>query len=478
MMKRTRLKNFLLISVLIAATGVAMAYSSNTISDLRSNWVPGPSRHHAGDDGILRVSGHLIQNKVLQGSEGHVGLNLTLQAAELPATDDWGVRNVDMVIVLDRSGSMKGRKIEDARRAVLELLSSLSAEDRFALITYSDGVHITSGLSNVTDANRVRIVSAVNTIRAGGGTNLGAGLQAGIGILISQNHHTNAAKVILISDGLANKGLTDVEALSDIAAVAVEKEFAVSTVGVGVDFNEHLMTAIADRGTGSYYYLENPAAFAEVFQKEFYNTQTAAVTGVKIQIPMNSGITLADAAGYPILIQNDHLVFYPGNLRSGQTRKLFLSLKVPTNSQKTFELDKIKLSYQYGNRAYETALEKSFKIACVNDQKKVYSSINKTSWSQKVINEDFNRLKQEVAADIKSGKKQRALKKIDEYYEEREAVNAEVGSAHVAENLDKDLKELKTFVKDTFEGAPAAVQQKQKSNAKTLQFEGYSGRRQ
>jgi len=373
---------------------------------------------------------------------------------------------------------MKGRKIKDARRAVLELLSSLSAEDRFALITYSDGVHIASGLSNVTAANRVRIASAVNTIQAGGGTNLGAGLQAGIDILISPNHHTNAAKVILISDGLANKGLTDVKALSDIAAVAVEKEFAVSTVGVGVDFNEHLMTAIADRGTGSYYYLENPAAFAEVFQKEFYNTQTAVVTGVKIQIPMNSGITLSDAAGYPIINQDDHLVFFPGNLRSGQTRKLFLTLKVPTNSQKTFEIEGIKLSYQYGNRAYQTALAESFKIACVDDQKKVYSSINKTSWSQKVINEDFNRLKQEVAADIKSGKKQRALKKIDKYYEEREAVNTAVGSAHVAENLDKDLKELRTFVKDTFEGAPAAVQQKQKSNAKTLQFEGYRGRRQ
>ena len=477
-MKRTRMKKFLLISVLIAATGVAMAYSSNTISVLRSNWIPGPSRKHAGDDAILGVSGHLIQNKVLQGSDGTVGLNLTLQVAELPATDGGETRNVDMVIVLDRSGSMKGRKIEDARRAVLELLSSLSAQDRFALITYSDGVHIASGLSKVTAANRVRLASAVNTIRAGGGTNLGAGLQAGIDTLISPNHHTNAAKLILISDGLANKGLTDVKALSDIAAVAVEKEFAVSTVGVGVDFNEHLMTAIADRGTGNYYYLENPAAFAEIFQKEFYNTQTAIVTGVKIQVPMISGITLTDAAGYPIINQNDHLVFYPGNLHSGQTRKLFLTLKVPTNSQKTFELNQLKLSYQYGDRSYETALEESFKIACVNDQKKVYSSIDKTSWSEKVINEDYNRLKQEVAADIKSGKKQRALKKIDKYYEEQEAVNATVGSAHVAENLDKDLKELKIFVKDTFEGAPAAVRQKQKSNAKALQFEGYSGRRQ
>jgi len=202
------------------------------------------------------------------------------------------------------------------------------------------------------------------------------------------------------------------------------------------------------------------------------------VTAVKIQIPKNSGVTLRDAAGYPIMNQNDHLVFYPGNLSSGQTRNLFLTLQVPTNTPKTFMLDNIKVSYQYDNRVYEIALEESFAIACVNDQHKVYSSINKTRWSEKVIHEDFNRLKQEVAADIKTGEKHRALKKIDKYYQACEAVNAVVGSANVAENLDNDLEELRTIVKDTFEGAPATVEQKQKSNAKTLQFEGYSGRRQ
>ena len=346
------------------------------------------------------------------------------------------------------------------------------------MITYSDGVHIAADLSNVTEANRSRITSVVKKIRAGGGTNLGAGLRAGMGALASRSRHTNSAKVILISDGLANKGLTDVAALAKIAAGAVKKEFAVSTVGVGIEFNEHLMTAIADSGTGRYYYLENPAAFAEVFQEEFYSTRTAALTAVRIHIPATGGITLIDVAGYPIIKQNGYLSFYSGNLHSGQTRNLYLTLRVPTNKQRTFELDNIKLTYQYSNQAYEATLEDSFEIACVNSQKKVYSSINKSSWSEKVIKEDFNRLKQEVAADIKSGKKQRALRKIDTYYREQDAVNAVIGSAEVAENLANDLQELKSIVKDTFEGAPAAVQHKQKSNAKTLQFEGYSGRRQ
>ncbi|MGB5747728.1 MAG: VWA domain-containing protein [Desulfobacterales bacterium] len=476
-MKKNQLKNFILITVLILATGGAMAYSSNKPNGFFSNWISGSPHPHTGNDEILKASGHLVQNKVLLGSDGTVGLSLTLQADDFAAGDSAEARNVDMVIVLDRSGSMQGRKLKDARRAVLKLLSNLSAKDRFAMVTYSDGVQIASGLVNVTQDNRVHLVTAVNGVRAGGGTNLGAGLQAGINMLRTPYRSNNAARVILISDGLANKGITDPKSLTGIASAAVEGEFAVSTVGVGIDFNEQLMTAIADRGTGNYYYLENPAAFAEVFQKEFYNTQSAGITGLKIQIPVNTGIGLYDAAGYPINIHNGQAVFYPGNLRFGQSRNLYLTLQIPTNRQRTFELDHIQIHYQHNDRSYITTLDESLTIACVNDQKKVYSSIDKTSWSEKIINEDFNRLKQEVASDIKSGKKQEALKRIENYHSDQEAVNAVVGSASVADNLDHDLKELKTMVKDTFEGEPADVRQKQKSNAKSLQYDGYRGRR-
>jgi Ca-activated chloride channel family protein len=477
-MKPARLKSFILIIVLIAATGAAMAYSAGPGKSWLSGLFTRPGVHTPPiGSGPLTLNGRLVQHKVLQGSDGKVNLALTLQADERFDSQSSETRNVDMVIVLDRSGSMKGRKIDDARQAVLHLLSGLTAQDRFALITYSDGVQQITGLKHVTAENGNQLRTLVNGIIAGGGTNLGAGLQTGIDVILSAPENGNARKLILISDGLANKGITDSTRLGRMAGVAVEKEFAVSTVGVGNDFNEHLMTTIADHGAGNYYYLENPAAFAEVFQKEFFYTRQTVATNVSISFPLGSGISIVDAAGYPITIQKDHAVFYPGDLRSGQTRQLFLTLQVPTGAPRSFVMDRIKVRYHYNGQLAETALEGSYEIACVKDQREVRASIDKTSWAEKVVQEDYNRLKQEIAADIKAGEKQKALQRINTYYREQESINAAVGSAEVTRNLDRDLRDLEQRVEDTFKGSPSAVSRKQKSNSKALQYEGYQGRR-
>ena len=476
-METKRLRSFLLIIGLIAVSGAAMAYTSGKGKALVSTFFSNPTSHFTNGQ-IVNVTGHLVQKKVLQDSAGTIGLSLTLQTDEIEKLDREGVRHVDMVIVLDRSGSMKGRKIEDARQAVLTLIQNLSPQDRFALITYSDRVRKHTGLLNVTQTNRHRLISAIEGVRAGGSTNLGAGLQAGINLLLSTEPTGNAKRVILISDGLANKGITDPRALGNIASLAVEKEFGVSTAGVGFDFNEHLMTSIADKGTGNYYYLENPQAFAEVFQKELYLSSTAVATSLSVHVPVQNGVMLIDASGYPVELQNGHAVFYPGDMRSGQNRHLFLRLKVPTRKKAQFEIGQIKVRYQYNEHQFETETDKSFQIACVKSKQAVFSSISKTKWEDKVLKEDYNRLKQEVSADVKAGRKKRALKRIQKYYEEQESVNAVVGSGKVAQNLDKDLNRLRSVVKDTFKGAPAAVYQKQKANAKSLQYEGYKGRRQ
>ena len=157
-------------------------------------------------------------------------------------------------------------------------------DDRLAVVAYSNGVQTVWPLTNMTDTHRRQARAAVQQVYTGGGTNLGGGLSQGIAALMQRDAGPRQRKLILISDGLANQGITDPKALGKLAADAVELAATVSTVGVGLDFNEILMTTIADHGAGLYYFLEDPQTFARIFDKELQATRTVAASGLEIKI--------------------------------------------------------------------------------------------------------------------------------------------------------------------------------------------------
>ena len=462
-MKKKTVRPLFLVGALIAVTCAAMAYSSSGI---------GPTLGVVVRNGILTLSGQLDQDKVLSGGDGRVALALTLHADDVLDIDDGDARPVDLVVVLDRSGSMRGKKINDAKQAAMDLLSKLSPNDRLALVSYANDVRRHSNLLRITPTNRMLLATAIRGISANGGTNLGAGLQEGIDVLTASQQDGRVGKVILISDGLANQGITNPAALSQMASVAVEKEFGVSTVGVGNEFNEQLMTAIADRGAGRYYYMEDPTAFAAVFQKEFHSTRAVAAAAVEVRVPLSNGVSLIEAGGYPVDVKNNVAVFYPGNLLSGETRKIFLTFQVPTREDALFEIKGIHAGYCYDGSTYTANLAESFKIACVTDQDEVFASIDKSEWGARVVNDEFNRLREEVAADIKAGNEEEALDRINHYATKQQSINAVVGSSEVASNLEKDVEDLRAAVNGTFLGEPQEVEQKQKRNDTALLYEG------
>jgi Ca-activated chloride channel family protein len=361
---------------------------------------------------------------------------------------------------------------EYARQALLSLVAGLTERDRFAFFSYSDSVQKHCDLLAATDLNRRLMQSAVNGIYSSGATNLGKGLRAGIDMIAAAGRPGHPGRVILISDGLANRGVTDPAALGRMAAVAAGKEFAVSTVGVGADFNEFLMTQIADQGAGAYYYLDNPAAFAEMFQKEFLAVKSAAATGIAVSLGLPPGVRIVDASDTWSRSATRRL-FYPGSLRSGQTRRIYLTLQVPTNEEALFPIGRAAAVYRHNGQPHEVFLENAFTIACIGDEARVLSSIDRTRWEHKVLTDDYNRLKQEVAADISAGSAGSARKRIDAYEKEQKALNTVVNSAGVARNLERDVKDLKKRVDETFQGPPAAVMEKQKSSSKSMQHEGY-----
>ena len=369
----------------------------------------------------------------------------------------------DLVIVLDRSGSMEGQKLNDARQAVIGLLDQLGPDDRLALVIYSNGVQTQSGLVPMNEVNRRRLTSAVDHVYAGGGTNLGGGLKRGMELLMHTPGNERQRKVILISDGLANQGVTDPDALGRMASAAVENRFSISTVGVGLEFNEMLMTAIADQGAGHYTFLEDPQVFAQVFESEFQATRHVAAADVNIQIPLEPGVHLVAAGGYPIRHENGTAIIHPGNLLSGQRRTLYLTFQVPTAVEKEIVMGRVQVSYQRHGESRTVDAARPLTVACVPDPAAVLASIKKDSWADQVVQEEFSRLKEAVAADIRDGDKTRAQTRIHEYEAKQEAINSAVGSAKVTKNLETDVQVLRQRVDETFSGAPAAVARKKET---------------
>lgn len=467
-------RTIIVIGCLIAATCFTMSHAGSK----NGNGASPVSSSPVSGGGQVSISGQLIRDRVFSGGDGNVALALTLAAGRAREPGVAGTRHVDMVIVLDRSGSMQGQKIADARRAVVALLSNLTEGDRFALVSYSDHVRGHGPLSNVTGNVRNRLSAVAEGIAAGGGTNLAAGLSAGIDTLLAAPGSGNAGRVILISDGRANQGITDPYALAQIASSAARRECVVSTVGVGSDFNELLMTSLADHGTGSYHYLENPIALAGVFESEFRAARAVVAEGVEVGVPLPQGVTLVHAAGYPVSVRGKTAFFYPGALLSGQSRKIFLTLRVPVGKKRVYEFGGIRVRYRSGGRSQAAVMAAPLTVACVDDPAEAEASIDRSAWEEKVLQADYNRLKEEVADDIRKGDGKKAMGRIESYREQKASRNRVVGSAKVKENLENDLGALKDTVEETFSGAPAAVSIKRKKNAKALQYEGYRGKRE
>lgn len=467
-MTKPNFKKIVFIGTLIAMTCAAMAYSEKRNSHVPVNLM---------NKGIITLSGKLMQDKIFTGGDGNATLALTIEADNVADDPSDAPKYVDMVVVLDRSGSMAGDKIAKARQAAIELLSGLSEYDRFGIVSYANRVTVNSPLVRVTDANRSRLIAGINQITAGGGTNLGAGLRQGIDLMTGHHASGYSGRIILISDGLANEGITDPIQLGNMASTAAERTFSISTVGVGTEFNEQLMTSIAEYGTGNYYFMENPSAFAAIFQKEFQDTKHVAATGVKVIVPQSSDIRLINASGYPITEKNGQAVFYPGDMLSGRKRNLFLTFKMLAQSQKTYPIKGIRVEYMYNGYVNTVRFEELLTVSCVNDKTSALASMDKDVWEEKVIQEDYNKLRQDVALDIKNGKPEVAQAKIDAYYSEKQAENEIVKSERVGENLDKGMDELKQYVRSTFSGSAAEVARKQKVNAKSLQYDGYKDRR-
>ena len=174
---------------------------------------------------------------------------------------------LNLGLVVDRSGSMQGPKLREAKRCVIDLIKRMNPEDQVAVVQYDDHVDTVMPLSPVEQVSSL-VKDLVRGITANGGTDLHAGWLRGGEMLAPTAGRDATCHVILLSDGQANRGIQTINRICEQVSALAEAGVTTTTVGLGEDFNEELMTAMAQAGHGRAHYGERAIDLAETFDAE------------------------------------------------------------------------------------------------------------------------------------------------------------------------------------------------------------------
>jgi Ca-activated chloride channel homolog len=292
----------------------------------------------------LTLSAGLESAYVLQGSPGEAYLVIDLAAAQAQAQAQRP--SMGVALVIDRSGSMAGDKIVNARNAASSFIQSMADGDVVSVYQYDDVVEQVAP-PTVVDANsRALLASVVQGIQPRGSTNLNGGLVAGIESLSSALAERPVRRVILISDGLANVGPSSPFELGNTAATGAARGVSVTTIGVGLDYDENLMTTVAVRSGGRFYHLQEPAQLAAILETELNSLGATVARAIQLELVPAPGVQVLGASGADLVQQGQLVQLNVGEMLGSSTRQVVVPVRVPTIGPSAGQIGALTLRYR------------------------------------------------------------------------------------------------------------------------------------
>jgi Ca-activated chloride channel family protein len=234
---------------------------------------------------------------------------------------------VNVALVLDRSGSMSGDKLRHAREAAILALDHLHREDVVSVVTYDHLVDVLVPATRLHD--RAGVTRAVRAIRAGGNTALFAGVSKGAAELAKFHGRHQVNRLVLLSDGLANVGPSEPAELARLGRRLGGRGVSVTTVGLGLGYNEDLMARLAAASDGNHVFAERPEELAAVFRNEFGELGTVVAQGLTITIQCRDGVRPLRVLGREADIRGDRVTATLNQVYADQEKYLLLEVEVP-----------------------------------------------------------------------------------------------------------------------------------------------------
>lgn len=243
-------------------------------------------------DGALAVSVD-TQRAAASPAGGSMNLRVSLVSSDaMPSRAPLSVH-----LVLDTSGSMSGQAIDDARKAAEAVVAKLAYDDDFSMVTFSDSAHVLVP-DGAIGPRRSDVVARIEKVTADGGTNISSGLDEAYAEAHDARIAPDAVRIVmLMSDGHANGGDTSPEHLADRASHAFQDGIQTSSFGLGPDFDAALMSRIADRGAGGYYYLADTSQIAPALAREIDARLQPVATAVELRVRLRPDVAASKVFG-------------------------------------------------------------------------------------------------------------------------------------------------------------------------------------
>lgn len=281
---------------------------------------------------------------VLAGEDRPVYILVRFHVPEQMATEDKVRPPLNIALVLDRSGSMEAAgKLPYLKAAAKTILGRMTPRDRLAIIEYDDRVTV-AWPSAPVEAPEL-IARVIDALEPRGNTDLVGGMLAGVAQVQATFRESSVNRVLLLSDGLANEGVTNPAEIRKLVRNAKKNGVPVTTLGLGLEYDEDLMQDIAEYSGGAYYYIENPKQSASVFQREISTLFRTAARDVDIRFTPGDMVKGIQVFGYASRTDGGATVVEFSDFHSGEQRTLVMRLELKGGGAGPASLGVLDFSY-------------------------------------------------------------------------------------------------------------------------------------
>ncbi|MCB1954139.1 MAG: VWA domain-containing protein [Rhodocyclaceae bacterium] len=271
---------------------------------------------------------HPARPAVIAGAAHKLDVLIRVQAPDEPESEAKPRQPYHLSLVIDRSGSMSGAPLEEAKRCAAHVFDRLAPTDVASLVVFDDRVNLLCPATLVGD--RRHLHQTLDRVTAGGSTNLHGGWKAGFASLPPDAENASIARVILLSDGNANVGeTTDVDEIAALCAEAASKGVSTSTYGLGRNFNEDLMVAMARQSGGNHYYGDTAADLMEPFAAEFDLISNLFARNLRLSLAAPAGVKIRLLNDYRIEQRGDFPTIHLPDLAYGAEAWALVQLELP-----------------------------------------------------------------------------------------------------------------------------------------------------